>query len=1018
MKQLFSLIIVFTCVMSYSTHAVSQSIYDLRKITEDEWLAMSTDERLQALSTAQTHEQNKVFLGDFGKYYDLYNYWGYEYYEQEDRYENYSFRNYEAYNVIEERRRRWSYNDFGDRISKMRYSGNIWRERFYGDGTYNLEGPWNYINATSYPHTFGDPKVDGVWVAREGTDDWAISVTGAGALRTKFTPLTVSIPNMNGISIDMQSANTSLKLISSAYLGTSNGWYLQAPASNYIATTGGVILRGGRFKRKFGVLTLGATYANVYGVQGNRERGNEWQGTVNNYTPTPMMLAIRFLDDSPEDKEGGPVVYDVRLKINGRFHDEFIPQIILDDVTRDRTTAMTNELDATYMEFPSPISMGSTAFDFLIINETIPKYVDLLYLNDGIKGANSDNVMSKFSKSLADQYYTLAEPSGKPIQANGTQTIVYLYDISTFSDKINRIEATATVANDYRIQTGMIYTTDTKGGHDASGKTKSWYNASFWRTVAQSEGNIKDGSNIKTVSFDFGFQVASIIYGVDADFNYLGFKMRGEYVTNSSHYMFSDGVAGQGFPSNIYAGQVPRTGHRWSQVDNAWYVTLEKDWEKYGIAGEMFKMGKFYKPYLDYYDSASTSDWMDLVDQRNGFVRVPLIEDNDDDDMFPDTMLIQRTLGQNIWSTEDPDGVFPGNDKDNDGIADNNKNNNGVPDYDEPFLMFDTDPDEYIFGDDFNNNNIPDFREDDMKLDTPYDLDRRGYHFYVRFTPQKVINLIAGTMRTKGIGLSNRTFDDYGKLILDYNVFDVGKLYAEYRLENIQDNIRDPYVQVKTSSKEEYILQGMNGSVSRFERELYYDELEYRNSRVNRLFLDSNIRAIPSITLENHIKLERNNQLEGYMYDSTYQPNDILNTMAMVNKVVYTKRYGNFVFSPAMKYRFYKKNRSESLQPLSHYLMRIPMVTLKYLVSDNTTITLGMQGIPKMEFSYTDYVQPVNNRKQKTFLFQIENKTQYMGYNIWGAVGIMYDHLIFDESYRKFEEYKSSSTFVKVFLGW
>ncbi len=39
----------------------------------------------------------------------------------------------------------------------------------------------------------------------------------------------------------------------------------------------------------------------------------------------------------------------------------------------------------------------------------------------------------------------------------------------------------------------------------------------------------------------------------------------------------------------------------------------------------------------------------------------------------PGTMVVQRAMGESIRSTEDPDGVFPGNDFDNDGIADNNK---------------------------------------------------------------------------------------------------------------------------------------------------------------------------------------------------------------------------------------------------------------------------------------------------------------------------------------------------------
>ena len=184
------------------------------------------------------------------------------------------------------------------------------------------------------------------------------------------------------------------------------------------------------------------------------------------------------------------------------------------------------------------------------------------------------------------------------------------------------------------------------------------------------------------------------------------------------------------------------------------------------------------------------------------------------------------------------------------------------------------------------------------------------------------------------------------------------------------------------------------------------------------MFIDSRIRAIPSITLENHIKFERNGQVEGKMYDQTYQPHDILNTLAMVNKIAYTKRWGNWIFSPGVKYRFYKKVRSESLQPLDHYMMRIPLVMFKYIISPDTDISLGMQGIPYFQLQYKDNVQSHNDYRKKTYTLQIQNKTTYFGYQIWAAAGVTLDQLSYDEAYRQYEEYKFSTTFVKIFLGW
>jgi hypothetical protein len=332
--------------------------------------------------------------------------------------------------------------------------------------------------------------------------------------------------------------------------------------------------------------------------------------------------------------------------------------------------------------------------------------------------------------------------------------------------------------------------------------------------------------------------------------------------------------------------------------------------------------------------------------------------------------------------------------------------------------MFDVDPDEFVFGNDYDNNNIPDFREDDMKLDTPYDLDRQGHHFMLRYTPVKTVNLIVGSFRTRGVGLDNRTNDDYFKLLVDYNVFDVGKMYAEYRYEKIQDDIRDLYVQVSTRIKADYLLRGGTASVSRFNRELFYDELEYKNSKVNRLFLNSTIRAVPSITLENHIKLERNDQIKGVMYDMTYQPEETINTLAMVNKIVYTKSFGNWIFMPGVKFRFYKKDRSDIPRPGDYYTTRIPLIMLKYEISPKTDIMLGLQGIPGFEFDFKDHIQSENNFTQKTYCLQIQNRSMYFGYDTWASTGIKFDEVKFSHTIRAFENYKSSTLFVNINCGW
>ena len=991
----------------YQTTSQLQDQYDvstIRNLTSDEWLELSTEDRLRALSTSLSHEENKTYLGDFGRYYQKYQKWGYEYYEMEDRYETYAFRGFENYNILENRRRRWSYNDFGDRIPRMRTgTTRLWDEYHYGNGEFSAQGPTGYINSVS------NNSLDGVWVAQETTDDWSLSVVASGMVRNKFTPLTYSQPMADGTRIDLQTANNQLSIFNSALAGQGGGTF----------DSGGIMLRGGYFRRKIGALTLGATYVNEYVVQGTREGSDSWYGSAHNYMPTPSVVAVRFVDDSPDDNEGGPTIYDVRLKINGRERNDIIPRVYKDNLLREKTTAVVNQAERIYIDPRFSTGAAGADHDALNVYESVPHYEDYMYIADYREGHNVDfGPSSNYSLSLSNEYYEEVNPGSLPLQVNGDDYLVFLYDIMSVDGRIDRIEIEALVANDYRIQTSQFYTTNFQGGHVTDDNIHAWYNGTYWTTRAQSDGNVKDGSNLTRLTVDIGYQVASINYGFDADFNYLGLQVKAEYVTNSNHYMFADGSAGAGEPITVTNAQQRRSGHRWAQIDNAWYVVAQKDWNMFGVAGEVFKMGKFYKPWLMYHMGVQQTS---SYGQRNYSVKIPLIEDNDDDDAYADTNWENRSINLgtagNLNSYLDPDGVFPGNDFDNDGIADNNKNMNSVPDYDENFLMFDVDPDEYVFGDDFNNNTVPDFREDDPKYDTPYDLDRQGSHFNFRFTPVQSVNVIVGSFRTEGVGLNTRTNDDYFKLNMNYDVFSVGTLYAEYRYEEIQDNVRDLYFKTRTSQGASY-QAGTGVAVGRYQRDLFFDELEYRNSKVNRIFLQSTIRAVPSITFENHVRLENNKQVEGTMFDGTYQPSDELNTLAMVNKVIYTRQWGNFIFSPGVKFRLYKKSRSESLQPLDHSMLRIPMVMLKYIISDRTSMTLGMQGVQGFQMYYKDYVQSDNDYMQKNYLFQIENRSDYFGYQIWTGMGFALDQVDYQSEYREFENYKSSEFFIRMLCGW
>jgi len=78
---------------------------------------------------------------------------------------------------------------------------------------------------------------------------------------------------------------------------------------------------------------------------------------------------------------------------------------------------------------------------------------------------------------------------------------------------------------------------------------------------------------------------------------------------------------------------------------------------------------------------------------------------------------------------------------------------------------------------------------------------------------------------------------------------------------------------------------------------------------------------------------------------------------------------------------------------------------------------LGLQGLPGFEFNYKDMVRNDNSFKRKTYVLQIQNRANYFGYSIWASTGISVDELRYNDTGRTIENYKTSTLFVKVFMG-
>ena len=70
-----------------------------------------------------------------------------------------------------------------------------------------------------------------------------------------------------------------------------------------------------------------------------------------------------------------------------------------------------------------------------------------------------------------------------------------------------------------------------------------------------------------------------------------------------------------------------------------------------------------------------------------------------------------------------------------------------------------------------------------------------------------------------------------------------------------------------------------------------------------------------------------------------------------------------------------------------------------------------------MPFSLSDYVQPDNDVTRKVYKLQLENRSSYLGYNIWGEVGVEYDRVEMVSRFRTIENYNATKSFCRIFLG-
>ena len=193
-------------------------------------------------------------------------------------------------------------------------------------------------------------------------------------------------------------------------------------------------------------------------------------------------------------------------------------------------------------------------------------------------------------------------------------------------------------------------------------------------------------------------------------------------------------------------------------------------------------------------------------------VNYALIEDDDDDDDWPDDI--------------DFDGVLPRAD---------DRDQNGVLDFQEDFLIFDADPPVFTDLVDLNNNGTIDSLEDDFEPQYEYGVDRAGYHVFAEYDLLDNLSLKVGWLNENQVSSRRQNDSKYLHVTYQRDIPDFGTVLFQNRFVRVRDDIPDYTITLRVGELEPVQIS---------------DELDFYNARVNTTTLQFLYTAVPNLTLE------------------------------------------------------------------------------------------------------------------------------------------------------------------------
>ncbi len=513
-------------------------------------------------------------------------------------------------------------------------------------------------------------------------------------------------------------------------------------------------------------IDVGLTYINHH--LSDVRRGEQWLSGDVPDDWMPGEIHFEFYDMTQYNKDdAGAYVHDVTMMINGR---EVVPKPAYRGAFRRTFVAYRDSTTLTPAQLPIPRPQSGHT-PIIVAFKTDPKY---WMFRDGSVLINKKDIKKiDFRYTVAGNYKVFVSTSKQiPLGLAGeknpqTGDTTYYHPEKMVTDIYdNNVEI------DYQPSRALFYQADADevsttyfGKYIRQAPRILTINRSEFERVCNEEnvyrellsrpGYARDKYNFNTYEYSYRINVSSITYGLNFAGELGGIDFSGEFALNRR------------------ANKFPASGGSTGMINN-WATRLNASkslTEKLGISDSLYFLSPQWRTSLDelmpsqyfnrtHYQGKELSmynrefgiDFLDYPKPLGGEWRN--IEDNDDNDPFVENQ--RRTYpsdkgsgsqgdfyqdgalkndelmpeGSNYFVLlpsgmpmiyDDPDGVI---------TSKNDRNKNGIQDYRESFLLFQSDPPYFELGLDLNNNGVEDYYDDDLLPDygfhVPYLITANG----------------------------------------------------------------------------------------------------------------------------------------------------------------------------------------------------------------------------------------------------------------------------------------------------